>query len=104
MPAEVVRDQALSVSGLLSRKMYGPSIRPPRPSLGLSAAFGSSLDWKTSEGEDEYRRALFVEMRRARPYPAIAAVSAPQRGGWVVWRVRRQTPLQALGALDDPRF
>src|SRR5439155_10791088 len=52
MPAEVVRDQALAVSGLLSRKMYGPPVRPPQPSFGLTAAFGSSFDWKASEGED----------------------------------------------------
>ena len=52
MSAEMVRDQALAVSGLLSRKMYGTSVRPVRPSMGLSAAFGSGLDWQPSAGDD----------------------------------------------------
>ncbi len=104
MPAEVVRDQALSVSGLLSRKMYGPSIRPPRPSLGLSAAFGSSLDWKTSEGEDQHRRGLYVEWRRTSPYPSMAAFDAPNREVCTLRRVRSNTPLQALVTLNDPVY
>ena len=56
LSAELVRDQALSVSGLLSRKMYGPPVRPPQPKLGLNSAFGGSTDWQTSAGEDKYRR------------------------------------------------
>jgi hypothetical protein len=56
----MVRDQALFVSGLLSRKMYGPSVRPPRPSLGLAAAFGSGLDWQTSAGDDQHRRGIYT--------------------------------------------
>ena len=51
LSAEMVRDQALFVSGLLSRKMYGPSVNPPRPKLRLKAAFSSSTDWETSKGE-----------------------------------------------------
>ena len=104
MPAEVVRDQALFVSGLLSRKMYGPSIRPPRPSLGLSAAFGSSLDWKTSEGEDQHRRGLYVEWRRTSPYPSMAAFDAPNREVCTLRRPRSNTPLQALVTLNDPVY
>ena len=104
MPAEVVRDQALAVSGLLSTKMYGPSVRPPRPSLGLSAAFGSSLDWKTSEGEDRYRRALYVEWRRTSPYPSMATFDAPNREVCTIRRPRSNTPLQALVTLNDPVY
>src|SRR5260221_12632950 len=104
MPAEVVRDQALSVSGLLSRKMYGPPIRPPRPSLGLSAAFGSSLDWKTSEGEDQHRRGLYVEWRRTSPYPSMATFDAPNREVCTLRRPRSNTPLQALVTLNDPVY
>src|SRR6202035_469620 len=58
LPAEAVRDQALFVSGLLSTKMDGSPVQPPRPTFGLSAAFGSSTDWQTSNGEDRYRRGL----------------------------------------------
>src|ERR1051326_7261571 len=104
LPAEGVRDQALLVSGLLSRKMYGPSIRPLRPSLGLSAAFGSSLDWKTSEGEDRYRRGLYIEWRRTSPYPSMVAFDAPNREVCTLRRVRSNTPLQALVTLNDPVY
>jgi hypothetical protein len=104
MPAEVVRDQALFASGLLSRKMYGPSVRPPQPNLGLSAAFGSSLDWKTSEGEDAHRRALYVEWRRTSPYPSMATFDAPSREVCTLRRPRSNTPLQALVTLNDPVY
>ena len=104
LPAEVVRDQALAVSGLLSHKMLGPSVRPPQPSSGLSAAFGSSLDWKTSEGEDRYRRALYVEWRRTRPYPSMATFDAPNREVCIIRRPRSNTPLQALVTLNDPVY
>ena len=104
MMAEVVRDQALAAGGLLSHKMYGPPVRPPRPSLGLSAAFGGSLDWKTSEGEDRYRRALYVEWRRTSPYPSMAAFDAPNREVCALRRPRSNTPLQALVTLNDPVY
>jgi hypothetical protein len=104
MGAEVVRDQALAVSGLLSEKMYGPPVRPVRPTLGLSAAFGSSLDWKTSEGEDRYRRALYVEWRRTSPYPSMATFDAPNREVCALRRPRSNTPLQALVTLNDPVY
>ena len=104
MPAEEVRDQALAVSGLLSEKMYGPPIRPPRPTSGLTAAFGSSLDWKTSEGEDRYRRAIYIEWRRTSPYPSMATFDAPNREVCTLRRPRSNTPLQALVTLNDPVY
>ena len=102
--AEVIRDQALAVSGLLSPKMFGPSVRPPQPSLGLTAAFGSSLDWKPSEGEDRYRRALYVEWRRTSPFPSMATFDAPNREVCALRRPRSNTPLQALVTLNDPVY
>jgi len=104
MPAEEVRDQALYVSGLLSPKMYGPPVRPPQPSLGLTAAFGSSLDWKTSEGEDRYRRALYIEWRRTNPYASLATFDAPNREVCALRRPHSNTPLQALVTLNDPVY
>lgn len=104
MPAEVVRDQALAVSGLLSRKMYGPPVRPPQPALGLTAAFGSSLDWKPSEGEDRYRRGLYIEWRRTSPYASMATFDAPNREVCALRRPRSNTPLQALVTLNDPVY
>jgi len=104
MPAEVVRDQALAVSGLLSEKEFGPPVRPPQPSLGLTAAFGGSLDWKTSEGEDRYRRGLYIEWRRTSLYPSISTFDAPSREVCALRRPRSNTPLQALVTLNDPVY
>ena len=102
--AEIVRDQALAVSGLLSSKMHGPPVRPPQPSLGLSAAFGGSLDWKTSLGEDRYRRALYTEWRRTNPYASMVTFDAPAREICALRRSRSNTPLQALVTLNDPVY
>ncbi len=104
MTAETVRDQALAVSGLLSKKMYGPSVRPARPSFGLTAAFGGALDWQPSKGEDKYRRALYTEWRRTSPYPSMATFDAPNREVCTLRRVRTNTPLQALVTLNDPVY
>lgn len=101
LTAEMVRDQALFASGLLSAKMYGPSVKPPQPALGINAAFGGSIDWKTSEGEDKYRRGLYTEWRRSNPYPAMSTFDAPNRDVCVVRRNRTNTPLQALVTLND---
>ena len=101
LTAEMVRDQALFAGGLLSPKVGGPSVKPPQPALGLSAAFGGSIDWKTSEGEDRYRRGLYTEWRRSNPYPAMSTFDAPNRDICVVRRARTNTPLQALVTLND---
>ena len=100
----MVRDQALFVSGLLSRKLYGPSVRPPRPALGLAAAFGGGLDWQTSPGEDQHRRALYTEWRRTSPYPSMTTFDAPNREVCTVRRTRTNTPLQALVTMNDPVY
>ena len=100
----MVRDQALAVSGLLSAKMHGPSMRPFQPVSGLSAAFGSTLDWKTSAGEDRLRRALYTEWRRTSPYPSMATFDAPNREVCTLRRNRSNTPLQALVTLNDPVY
>ena len=104
LSAEMIRDQALSVSGLLSSKMYGPPVRPPQPSLGIKAAFGGGIDWKTSEGEDRYRRGIYTNWRRSNPYPSMATFDAPNREVCVVRRDRTNTPLQALVTLNDPVY
>jgi hypothetical protein len=102
--AEMIRDQALAVAGLLSQRMYGPSVRPPRPSLDLRAAFGGNLDWQTSPGEDRYRRGLYTEWRRTSPYPSMATFDAPSREVCTLRRNRSNTPLQALVTLNDPVY
>jgi hypothetical protein len=104
LSAEMVRDQALAASGLLSRKMYGPPVRPPQPNLNLSAAFGSGLDWKNSTGEDSRRRALYTEWRRTAPYASMATFDAPSREVCTLRRNQSNTPLQALVTLNDPVY
>ncbi len=104
LSAEMIRDQALAVSGLLSDKMYGPSVRPIRPALGLNAAFGGNLDWQTSAGEDRHRRGLYTEWRRTSPYPSMATFDAPSREACTIRRIRTNTPLQALVTLNDPVY
>ena len=104
LSAEAVRDQALFVGGLLSPKMYGPPVQPPRPSFGLSAAFGGSMDWQTSAGEDSHRRAVYTKVRRNAPYPSMTTFDAPERTYCNIRRVRTNTPLQALVTLNDPVY
>ncbi len=101
---EMIRDQALAVSGLLSRKMGGPPVRPASPSLGLSTAFGRSNDWVTSVGEDRYRRAVYTEVRRNAPYASFVTFDAPNREVCAIRRNRTNTPLQAFVTLNDPVF
>ncbi|MFO0844851.1 MAG: PSD1 and planctomycete cytochrome C domain-containing protein [Gemmataceae bacterium] len=104
LSAEMVRDQALAVGGLLSRKMGGPPVQPPRPSFALVAAFGGSTDWAPSPGEDRLRRGLYTRVRRNAPYPSFTTFDAPERTFCNVRRLRTNTPLQALVTLNDPVF
>ncbi|HZN60550.1 MAG TPA: DUF1553 domain-containing protein [Planctomycetota bacterium] len=104
MTAETIRDQTLAAAGLLSRKMYGPPVKPPQPTSGLSAAFGSAIDWQTSSGEDRYRRGIYVTWRRSSPYPSMATFDATNREVCTIRRARTNTPLQALVTLNDPVY
>ncbi|HZN34395.1 MAG TPA: DUF1553 domain-containing protein, partial [Pirellulaceae bacterium] len=104
LSAEMVRDQALAVSGLLSPKLFGPPVKPPQPALGLSAAFGSGIDWQASKGEDKHRRALYTTWRRSSPYPSMTTFDAPNREVCTLRRSRTNTPLQALVTLNDPVY
>jgi hypothetical protein len=104
LTAEMVRDQALFAGGLLSTKVGGPSVKPPQPTLGVSAAFGKSIDWQPSTGEDRYRRGLYTEWRRSNPYPSMSTFDAPNRDVCAVRRARTNTPLQALVTMNDPVY
>ena len=104
LSAEMIRDQALASGGLLSQKMLGPSVRPPRPALGLKAAFGGSTDWQTSAGEDRFRRGLYTKWRRTSPHPSLMTFDAPTREFCTIRRIRTNTPLQALVTLNDPVY
>jgi hypothetical protein len=104
LEAEMVRDQALALSGLLSRKLYGPSVFPPQPPGLWQAAFNGQRTWATSTGEDRYRRGLYTFWRRTVPYPSMATFDAPSREICTVRRIRTNTPLQAFVTLNDPVF
>ncbi|MFZ9882143.1 MAG: PSD1 and planctomycete cytochrome C domain-containing protein, partial [Phycisphaerales bacterium] len=87
LEAEQVRDQALAVSGLLSRKMGGPPVMPPQPD-GVWQVVYSGDAWRTSEGEDRYRRAIYTFLRRSSPYPSFIAFDATSRETCTVRRTR----------------
>jgi hypothetical protein len=101
LEAEMVRDQALALSGLLSPKIGGPSVFPPQPEGLWQAAFNGQRTWATSQGADKHRRALYTFWRRTVPYPSMATFDAPSREICAIKRVRTNTPLQALVTLND---
>ena len=103
LSAEQVRDQSLSVSGLLSEKMYGPSVKPYQPE-GVWQVIYSGVNWENSEGEDAYRRGLYTYWRRTSPYPSMMSFDSPSREFCVNRRINTNTPLQALITLNDPVY
>jgi hypothetical protein len=103
LEAEMLRDQALAASGLLSRKMYGPSVMPPQPD-GIWRSTYNVDKWLTSPGEDKYRRGLYTFIKRTSPYPAMVTFDAPSREICTVRRINTNTPLQALVLLNDPVY
>ncbi len=104
LEAEMVRDQALFLSGLLSQKMKGPSVFPPQPPGLWRAAFNGDRTWPTSTGGDAHRRGLYTFWRRTIPYPSMTTFDAPSREICSVRRVRTNTPLQAFVTLNDPVY
>ena len=103
MEAEMVRDSVLAASGLLSSKIGGPSVFPPQPD-GIWDIPYSSERWTPSEGEDRYRRGLYVFIRRSATYPSFMTFDATSREHTTVRRVRTNTPLQALTTLNDEAY
>ena len=108
MDAEVIRDQALSLSGLLVDKMGGPSVKPPQPD-GLWFAVGYSgsntVRFTKDTGADKvYRRSLYTFIKRTSPPPQMSTLDSPNRESCVVRRERTNTPLQALLLMNDAQF
>ena len=102
LPAEQVRDNMLAVSGLLSRKVGGPGVYPVQPSHIGQFRDKTAGEWKTSDGEDRYRRGIYTYWQRMYPYPSFALFDAPSRERSCVRRNLSNTPLQALVLLNDP--
>ncbi|MGE8378714.1 MAG: DUF1553 domain-containing protein, partial [Sphingobacterium sp.] len=103
LSAEQIRDQALAVSGLLSNKMYGPSVMPYQPD-GVWMTVYSGESWVKSEGEDQFRRGVYTFLKRTSPYPSFVSFDASSREVCLVDRIRTNTPLQALATLNDPVY
>ncbi|HEX3450913.1 MAG TPA: DUF1553 domain-containing protein, partial [Isosphaeraceae bacterium] len=104
LEAEMVRDQALALSGLLSQRIGGPSVFPAQPEGLWQAAFNGQRTWSTSAGEDRYRRGLYTFWRRTVPYPSMAVFDAPSREICAIRRIRTNTPLQSFVTLNDPVY
>jgi hypothetical protein len=100
LSAEQLRDQALAVSGLLSTKMYGPSVMPYQPA-GIWKSPWNGQDWKMSTGEDRHRRSLYTYLKRTAPYPSMLTFDGASREVCTARRIRTNTPLQALVTLND---
>ncbi len=103
LTAEQIRDQALSVTGKLSKKMYGPSVMPYQPD-GIWASPYDGRSWKKSEGEDQYRRAIYTYWKRTGPYPSFISFDGTAREVCTARRIRTNTPLQALTLLNDSTY
>jgi hypothetical protein len=103
LTAEMVRDQALTVSGLLVPTLYGPPVFPPQPE-GVWRTVYNGATWVTARGEDRFRRALYTYCRRTSGYPLFLTFDGPTRDGCTARRVPSNTPLQALTTWNDPAF
>ena len=101
--AETVRDIMLQASGKLSSKIGGPSVYPPQPAIVTALAYGNTA-WKTSQGEDRYRRSLYTFLKRTAPFAANSVFDAPSGETCLARRDRSNTPLQALTLLNDEMF
>jgi len=104
LDAEMVRDNALAVSGLLSPKMGGPSVHPYQPRGYWSYLNFPPREWDDSAGEDQYRRAIYTWWQRTFPQPSLGAFDAPSREECVAERTRANVPQQALALLNDPTY
>ena len=104
LKAETIRDISLQISGLLSEKMYGPTVKPPQPNRVWRVIGQVDNTYNVSGGEDRYRKGIYTIWRRSAHYPAFANFDAPDRGACTVKRTRSNTPMQALTLMNDEAF
>jgi mono/diheme cytochrome c family protein len=102
LAAEMVRDQALAASGLLTPTIGGPPVMPPQPA-GVSADY-ISLNWVDAKGPDRYRRAIYTFLKRTSIYPSLTIFDASAHSVSLARRIPTNTPLQALVTLNDPVY
>jgi hypothetical protein len=101
--AEIVRDAALSASGLLNPEIGGPSVHPPQPD-GVYSFTQTNKKWQADQGPDRYRRAMYTMFYRSSPYPLLTTFDTPEMQATCTRRARSNTPLQALNVANDPAF
>jgi hypothetical protein len=104
LDAELIRDAALSISGLLADELGGPSVKPYQPPGYWSFLNFPTREWQNDSGEQLYRRGLYTHWQRQYLYPSLLAFDAPSREECTAERVRSNTPLQALVLLNDPAY
>ncbi len=104
LDAEMVRDNALAVSGLLARKVGGPSVKPYQPAGYWALLNFPKREWQKDQGAALYRRGVYTYWCRTFPHPSLVAFDAPSREECTVERPRSNTPLQALVLLNDPIY
>lgn len=101
---EVVRDLCLDAAGLLSRKIGGPSVYPSLPPGIAELSYAGNFKWKTSEGEDRYRRGMYTFFKRTSPHPNLITFDCPDANLACLDRNKSNTPLQALVLLNNDTF
>ena len=108
LPAEMVRDNALLVSGLYKDHVGGPSVKPYQPKgLWEELSFGdgfSEQNYVQGKGDDLYRRTMYTFWKRTSPPPAPITFDSPDREKCSARRLLTNTPLQALVSLNDPTY
>jgi uncharacterized protein (UPF0335 family) len=104
LDAELVRDNALDISGLLSPKIGGPSMKPYQPARYWENLNFPPREYVADSGESQYRRGLYVWRQRTFPHPSLVAFDAPSREACTAERVRSNIPQQALVLLNDPTY
>jgi Protein of unknown function (DUF1553) len=105
LPVEMIRDQALAVSGLMAEMFGGPAVKPYHPAgLYEQIVYQGGKPYQQGSGADLYRRSLYTYRKRSVPHPAMLTFDAPFRETCIVRRARTSTPLQALNLMNDPTY
>lgn len=101
---EIVRDLHLAASGLLNRTVGGPSVFPPMPADVAALSYANNFKWKTSEGNDLYRRGMYIFFKRTAPFPDLMTFDCPDSNVATIERRSSNTPLMALTTLNNQVF
>jgi len=102
--AEIIRDLAMAASGLLDRRLGGPSVRPRQPAEHSSLTYAGSANWAVSKGGDAFRRGMYTFFQRTSPYPMLMTFDSPDSNETCTRRSHSNTPLQSLTLWNDPVF